>query len=110
MRPRELASLAILTALAVVVSMSIRGSAQQPSSAPRVSAQAADTAVARSAEPGVRSQQAAPRKKWTAPRMPWGEPDLQGVWSYANLTPLERPTGQAGRDVLNDEEVAELDK
>jgi hypothetical protein len=47
---------------------------------------------------------------WKAPRTPWGEPDLQGVWSYANLTPLERPSGQAGRDRLSDEEVATVDQ
>ena len=48
--------------------------------------------------------------KYTPPRTPWGEPDLQGVWSYANLTPLERPSNQAGKDVLSDVEVEELDK
>ena len=26
-----------------------------------------------------------------APRTPWGKPDLQGVWTPATLTPLERP-------------------
>ena len=26
-----------------------------------------------------------------APRMPWGDPDLQGAWSNATLTPLQRP-------------------
>jgi hypothetical protein len=48
-------------------------------------------------------------QKWTPPRTPWGEPDLQGVWSYATLTPLERPSNQAGRTTLTDEEVAALD-
>ncbi|MEH6558193.1 MAG: hypothetical protein V7459_00010 [Oceanicoccus sp.] len=27
---------------------------------------------------------------YTAPRMPWGDPDLQGVWTHAYLTALER--------------------
>ena len=26
-----------------------------------------------------------------APRTPDGRPDLQGIWSFATLTPLERP-------------------
>ena len=26
-----------------------------------------------------------------APRTPWGDPDLQGTWSNATLTPLQRP-------------------
>jgi hypothetical protein len=45
---------------------------------------------------------------WTA-RMPWGDPDLQGMWSYATLTPLERPTEMGDREYLTDEEVAARD-
>jgi hypothetical protein len=44
---------------------------------------------------------------WAAPLTPWGEPDLQGVWSYATITPLQRPTELTGREFLTDEEVAE---
>ncbi len=40
-------------------------------------------------------------------RTPWGDPDLQGIWSYATITPLQRPTELAGREFLTDEEVAE---
>src|ERR1051325_4656726 len=43
-------------------------------------------------------------KKSIASRTPWGDPDLQGVWSYATVTPLER--AQAGKEALSDEEVA----
>jgi hypothetical protein len=46
----------------------------------------------------------------TGPRTPWGHPDLQGVWSNATTTPLERPTDLAGKEVLSDEEVARLDR
>jgi hypothetical protein len=42
---------------------------------------------------------------WTA-RTPWGDPDLQGIWSYATLTPLERPTELGDREFFTDEEVA----
>jgi len=28
---------------------------------------------------------------WTMPRTPDGKPDLQGIWSNATQTPLERP-------------------
>ena len=24
-------------------------------------------------------------------KTPWGDPDLQGVWDYKTITPLERP-------------------
>ena len=44
---------------------------------------------------------------WKPPRTPDGQPDLQGVWSYATLTPLERPSEYASREFLTDEEVAE---
>ena len=45
---------------------------------------------------------------WTA-RTPWGDPDLHGIWSYATLTPLERPAEMADREFLTDEEVATRD-
>ena len=50
----------------------------------------------------------AAKKPWTPPRTAWGEPDLQGKWSYATITPLERPSNQATRDTLSREEVAAL--
>ena len=49
-------------------------------------------------------------KTWTQPRTPDGQPDLQGIWSNATTTPLERPVALAGKDVLTDEETANLAK
>jgi len=46
------------------------------------------------------------RSTWKAPTTPWGDPDLQGIWSYASLTPLERPASMAGREFLTEEEAA----
>ena len=40
-------------------------------------------------------------------RTPEGQPDLQGVWSFAILTPLERPDDLAGKATLTDQEAAE---
>jgi hypothetical protein len=37
---------------------------------------------------------------------PWGDPDLQGVWSYATLTPLERAPELDGRAFYTPEEEA----
>jgi hypothetical protein len=36
---------------------------------------------------------------YKAPRTPDGRPDLQGIWSNAVLTPLERPVNSAGKDL-----------
>ena len=47
---------------------------------------------------------------WTTPLTPWGDPDLQGVWTSATLTPLERPDGQAGRELLTEEEAAAIEQ
>ena len=41
-------------------------------------------------------------------RTPWGDPDLQGIWTSATRTPLERPANLAGREFLTEEEAAEL--
>jgi hypothetical protein len=44
------------------------------------------------------------------PRTGWGAPDLQGVWNYATITPLERPAELAGKQVLTDKEAADFEK
>ena len=43
------------------------------------------------------------------PRTPDGHPDLQGVWNYATVTPMQRPSAAAGKDVLTDAEAAEFE-
>ena len=43
-----------------------------------------------------------------APRLPDGKPDLQGVWDFRTLTPLQRPEDQADKLVLTTEEAAEV--
>ena len=40
---------------------------------------------------------------------PWGDPDLQGAWTNATTTPLQRPAELAQRDSFTEEERAELD-
>ena len=49
---------------------------------------------------------AAPRSTRVVRHTPWGDPDLQGVWNDATSTPLQRPSGVAGKDTLSDEEAA----
>ena len=42
------------------------------------------------------------------PRTPDGRPDLQGIWDFAQLTPLERPGDFAGKQSLTDDEAEEF--
>ncbi|MGD2132767.1 MAG: hypothetical protein PVI23_08240, partial [Maricaulaceae bacterium] len=44
---------------------------------------------------------------YAAPRTAFGQPDLQGVWTNASLTTLERPNS-VDKLVLNEEEAAAL--
>jgi len=48
-----------------------------------------------------------PAKQW---KTPWGDPDLQGSWSNATTTPMERPAKYAGREFLTEQEKAAQDK
>ena len=45
-----------------------------------------------------------------APRTAWGQPDLQGVWDFRTITPLQRPERLADQEFLTEEEAANLDQ
>lgn len=47
---------------------------------------------------------------WTSPRTPDGQPDLQGIWTNATLTPLERPAELAGKQFFTEPEAVEYEK
>jgi hypothetical protein len=55
------------------------------------------------------SASAAARHQARTPRTPWGDPDLQGVWDYKTITPLERPQNLAGREFLTTDEADQLE-
>jgi hypothetical protein len=61
--------------------------------------------------PAVMSGQSQTRKTTTSgksfaiARTPWGHPDLEGTWTAATLTPLERPDSARGRLELTKEEA-----
>ena len=40
------------------------------------------------------------------PRTAWGAPDLQGVWDFRSLTPMERPAELADQELFTAEEAA----
>jgi len=44
------------------------------------------------------------------PRTAWGQPDLQGVWDFRSITPMQRPNDRADQEFLTAEEAAELDQ
>ena len=43
-------------------------------------------------------------------RTSWGDPDLQGVFTFSTITPLQRPDDVAGRAVLTAEEAASFEE
>jgi hypothetical protein len=51
----------------------------------------------------------APAKPWSAPRLQDGRPDLQGFWTNATITPLERPNAVTSA-VLTEAEAARLER
>ena len=51
-----------------------------------------------------------PAAAQTAPRTPWGQPDLQGIWDFRTITPLERPEELANQEFLTAEEAANLER
>ena len=55
---------------------------------------------------GAALAQQAVSESWTAPRAPDGKPDLQGVWNFSTLTPLERPDELEAKAFLTEEEAA----
>ncbi len=45
-----------------------------------------------------------------APRTAWGEPDLQGIWDFRTITPLQRPEERGDQEFLTEEEAASLEQ
>jgi hypothetical protein len=91
MRRRFLASVGALTvtiAIASLMPVAVAGQTPMP-------AKAKTTAAA---------------KAYTPPRTPDGHPDLQGLWDFRNVIPLERPSQYASKEFLTDQEAAEFER
>jgi hypothetical protein len=52
----------------------------------------------------------AAQKKFATALTPDGQPDIQGVWTFATITPLERPADLAGKAFFTEAEVAAYEK
>ena len=46
----------------------------------------------------------------SVPRTQWGHPDIQGVWDFRTVTPLERPAELADQEFLTEAEVAAFER
>jgi hypothetical protein len=49
-------------------------------------------------------------KTWTAPHTADGQPDLQGLWTNATITPFERPKDLAGKEFFTEAEATAYEK
>ena len=113
MSDRVFWSVAAVLAIVVFVLANGRSPEETVAHAPGLPAGQAAAATTPVPEPPVTPAAAEPSPEapaaWTAPRTPWGDPDLQGVWTNATLTPIERPAGLADKAVLTAEEAAALE-
>ena len=50
-----------------------------------------------------------PSRTYAPPKTSWGDPDLQGIFTNATVTPFERPAEFAGKEFLTENEVRELE-
>ncbi|MCY4508889.1 MAG: hypothetical protein OXG35_18325, partial [Acidobacteria bacterium] len=57
--------------------------------------------------PAVAAGQAADE---AVPRTGWGAPDLQGVWDFRSITPMERPDDLGDRAFLTEEEAVNIEQ
>jgi hypothetical protein len=51
-----------------------------------------------------------PASNWTPTRTVDGQFDLEGVWDFSTITPLERPSGLVGKQTFTDEEAVAFER
>ena len=95
-----IAAVAVAMAAPVLLPVSVSGQTSTPATS------------SNSPPPRANTPKPAPRATSTSrvPRAADGRPDLEGVWSWATITPLERPSTLAGKTELTDEEAAVLEQ
>ena len=79
-------------------------------SAKRIAALLAGAAISALTPPTVFAAEAAPASgAYKAPMNAYGQPDLEGTWTNATLTALERPKEYGTRKVMTAKEVAKIE-
>src|SRR5437867_232884 len=66
--------------------------------------------IAATAVPAGQTKTSQNGQTGSIPRMASGHPDLQGVWNFSTLTPLERPAEFAGKAVFSEKEAADYER
>ena len=103
------AALVAALALAALALVAVASPAAPVSTTTDESASAPSPGDGRPGPEGAQSAQlAASPSGWTVPRTPLGHPDLQGNWSNATITPIQRPEGQG--PVHAPEDVARMEE
>ena len=59
---------------------------------------------------GIGAQPKSTAAGWIPPRTPDGQPDLQGIWTNATITPFERPAALRDKTFLTDAEAGEFER
>lgn len=75
-----------------------------------VAALAAVSVAGQATQESTRTKPTGVATKSAVPRTPWGQPDLQGLWDFRTVTPLERPIELAGKQTLTEQEAAEFEQ
>jgi hypothetical protein len=67
-------------------------------------------AWAQASSQGAPSKTTPAPKKWSVAHTPDGQPDLEGVWDSASMTPLERPLELGAKEFYSPEEIVAYEK
>ena len=95
LRYRHLLSAGVVAVTMATIPVAVANiAAQAPAAAPQASA----------------STYTIPKATYTPPKTPWGDPDLQGVYDYQSMIPMQRPLELKDKKTFTDAELIEWAK